>query len=213
MDQVELRPDFPVTTERLRLRPPGLADVADMLAYRSRPDVTRFLPFGPMDEATLTARVRTDYARSVLDGEGQSMTLVAERRSDRRVIGDVILMFRSAEHRGGELGYVFDPVVAGQGYAFEASSALLAMAFEQLGLHRVIARLDGRNDASARLAARLGMRKEAEFRQNELWDGEWADEWVYALLESEWPTSAARAGAARSSSHNASAAGGSGRER
>lgn len=209
---MELRPEYPVTTERLRLRPPGFGDVDDMLSYRGRADVTRFLPFGPMTPESLSARLRGDYARTHLDGEGQFLTLVAERRSDRRVIGDVVLFLRSVEHRGGELGYVFHPSVAGQGYAFEAASALLGLGFESLGLHRVIARLDGRNDPSARLAARLGMQREAVFRQNELWDGEWADEWVYALLESEWPESPARASWARSSSHSSRAAGGSGRD-
>jgi RimJ/RimL family protein N-acetyltransferase len=198
MNRMELRPDYPVTTERLSLRPPGFGDVADMLSYRGRADVTRFLPFGPMDETILTGRLRTDYARTVLDDEGQFITLAAERRSDGRVIGDVVLFLRSVEHRAGELGYVFHPDVAGQGYAFEASSAVLGLAFEQLGLHRVVARLDGRNVPSARLAARLGLRKEAEFRQNEWWDGEWTDEWVYALLESEWPASPAARSRARS---------------
>ena len=54
-------------------------------------------------------------------------------------------------------------------------------------------RLDARNSASARVLERLGMRREALFRENELVKGEWTDELVYALLEDEWLTRAAGA--------------------
>ena len=55
-----------------------------------------------------------------------------------------------------------------------------------LGLHRVVARMDARNRASARLASRLGMRREAHHRSSEMFKGEWADVVVYALLDHEW---------------------------
>ena len=68
----------------------------------------------------------------------------------------------------------------------EAAAAVLAIAFDQLGLHRVIAELDPRNGASIALCARLGMREEA-YHVKDLWfRGDWADTGIYALLESEW---------------------------
>ena len=75
----------------------------------------------------------------------------------------------------------------------KVASGELALAFDHLGLHRVVARLDARNDPSARLAARLGMRQEAHFVSNEMFKGEWSDEIVYAMLAEEWPTSPAGA--------------------
>jgi RimJ/RimL family protein N-acetyltransferase len=68
------------------------------------------------------------------------------------VIGDVVLLFHNLEHGAGELGYVFAPEASDHGYASEACAAVLALALEQLELHRVIARVDARNAASARLA-------------------------------------------------------------
>ena len=65
-------------------------------------------------------------------------------------------------------------------------AALLGLAFDDLGLHRVIARVDARNDASARLARRLGMRQEAYLVRNEWFKDEWTDELDFALLEEEW---------------------------
>jgi RimJ/RimL family protein N-acetyltransferase len=92
----------------------------------------------------------------------------------------------SAEHRQGEIGFVFHPDHHGRGYATEAAAALLALAFDALRVHRVIGRLEARNAASARVLERLGMRKEAELVENEYVKGEWQSEVVYALLDREW---------------------------
>lgn len=59
----------------------------------------------------------------------------------------------------GENGYVFHPDHGGKGYATEAVHRVLHLAFDDLGLRRVVARIDAENVASARLAARLGMRR------------------------------------------------------
>ena len=106
-------------------------------------------------------------------------------------MGDVVLFFHSREHGAGEIGYVLHPDARGHGYAIEAASALLGLAFDGLGLHRVVARLDARNGPSARLAARLGMRQEAHFVRNQRVDGEWTDELVLAVLADEWAGSPA----------------------
>ena len=98
----------------------------------------------------------------------------------------MILFYRSREHRGGEIGYVFNPDHQGHGYATEAARALLDLAFDGLGLHRVVARIDARNDASAAVLRRLGLRQEAYLRENEWFKGEWTDEIDFAILESEW---------------------------
>ncbi len=86
-----------------------------------------------------------------------------------------MLFFHSGRHAGGEIGYVFHPEVAGRGYATEACAAVLDLAFDDLGVHRVTARMDGINSVSARLATRLGMRQEAHHRSSEMFKGNWAD--------------------------------------
>jgi RimJ/RimL family protein N-acetyltransferase len=186
---MELRPSYPITTRRLRLRPLGAGDVEALLAYRGRADVCRYLPFEPMDERVLTRRLTGDLGRREITGEGEALTLGVELAADGRLVGDVVLFLRSANHAGGEIGYVFHPDVAGRGYAAEAVAAVLDLAFDKsegLGLHRLVARMDARNTASARLASRLGMRREAHFRSSEMFKGEWADQVVYALLDHEW---------------------------
>jgi RimJ/RimL family protein N-acetyltransferase len=189
---------YPVRTARLLLRPLGEGDVEDVVAYRSRSDVCRWVPFEPMSRTEVLDRIRS--SRSQLTDEGQALTVAvelpaaeaseaaADGQPDRRgiVIGDVVLMWRSREHAAGEIGYVFHPDHGGQGYATEAVRALLDIAFGIYRLHRVTARIDARNLTSLRLAERVGMRQEAHLVENEWFKGAWSDEIDYAMLEREW---------------------------
>jgi RimJ/RimL family protein N-acetyltransferase len=179
-----------IETERLLLRPFREGDLDDLHAIRSLPEVVRYL-YGEVRsrqevEDILAERVALTTLREDDDG----IVLAVERRDDARVIGDVALWLRSAEHRQGEIGFVFHPDAQGRGYAREAAAALLGVAFGELGLHRVFGRTDARNEASAALMRRLGMRQEAHLRENEIFKGAWGDELVFAVLESEWAATA-----------------------
>ena len=181
-----LRPDYPIRTERLLLRPLALTDVEALLAYRSRPDVCRYVPFEAMDRQVITRRLANHWANTTLTDEGQSLTLGVELAGTGELVGDVILFWHSRLHRGGEIGYVLNPDYAGHGYATEAAKTMLRLGFEDLGLHRIVARIDERNDASARVARRLGMRQEARLVHNEFFKGEWSTELDFAMLAEEW---------------------------
>jgi RimJ/RimL family protein N-acetyltransferase len=185
-DRPVLLPTYPVRTERLLLRPLTAADTDALLAYRSRPDVCRYVPFEPMDRRVIAERLATLWAGTGLTAAGQALTLGVEVAGTGELAGDVVLFWHSLEHLSGEIGYVLDPAHAGRGYATEAARALLGLAFDGLGLHRVVARLDERNGASAAVARRLGMRQEARLVDNELFKGEWSTELVFAMLADEW---------------------------
>lgn len=97
-----------------------------------------------------------------------------------------MLFWHNAQHRGGEIGYVINPDHQGRGYATEACRVLLRLGFDELGLHRITARVDRRNEPSAHVLRRLGMRQEAHLVQNEWFKGDWSDELDFAMLEDEW---------------------------
>jgi RimJ/RimL family protein N-acetyltransferase len=135
----------------------------------------------------------------VLAEEGDGLNLAGVTADGGALVADMSLMWRSDEHRMGEVGYILHPAFTGRGYATEAARALLRLGFEEFGLHRIIGRIDARNTASARVLERLGMRREAHLVENEWLKGEWTDEVVYAMLEREWEAIASRAEAASGS--------------
>jgi RimJ/RimL family protein N-acetyltransferase len=185
---VKLAPVYPLRSARLNLRPLKEADVDDLVEYRSLPEVCRYVPFQPQSAEDVLVRMNGAWRQQTLDREGDAITLGAELMESGKLIGDVMLRWLSAEHSCGEIGYVFSPAYSGRGYAAEAAHVGLHLAFDDFGLHRVIARIDARNAASARLATRLGMREEAHLRENEWFKGEWTDEVDYAMLAQEWPS-------------------------
>jgi RimJ/RimL family protein N-acetyltransferase len=189
---MELVPDYPVETERLQLRPFCRGDVEAVYAYRCREDVTRWLIDAPMTREAVAEIIQARVGQSSWTRNGDSIFLAVDNRADKATVGEVSLIQRSAEHRQAEIGYIFHPDVQGQGLATEAGRALMSLAFDNAGVHRVYARCHAENEASRRVMERLGMRREAHFREHVLVKGRWDEELVYALLEDEWRLQSAR---------------------
>jgi len=192
---VPLEITAPIETERLVLRPLRPGDLSDVAAYQSRDDVVRYLPW----DARTREESREHLARRVLwtrlESDGDFLAVAVELPAGDggpgRVIGDLSLILTSVAHRQAELGWVFHPDFHGQGYATEAVARLLELAFSDLESHRIFAQLDPRNDSSARLCERLGMRREAHLLNDQIFKGEFADTYIYAILDIEWTTRAA----------------------
>ncbi len=181
-----MKPAYPVQTERLELRPFAPTDLEALVAIQSRPDVARYLYWDPRTAAEVREALDAKVRSTAIVAEGDNLSLAAVLRDSGQLIGDCSLRWISAQHRQGEIGFVFHPDHHGRGYATEAAEALLALAFDDLGLHRVVGRLEARNEASARVLERVGMRREAHLVENEHVKGEWQSEVIYALLEREW---------------------------
>jgi RimJ/RimL family protein N-acetyltransferase len=189
-----LRPDYPIRTARLTVRPFQPGDLDGLFAIQSRPEVTRYLYWETPDRKRVREVLATKIRQSKLDDEGQALTLAVVGTETGALVGEVNLRWHSREHRGGEIGFVFHPDHHGRGFATEAAEVMLRLGFADLGLHRIIGRLDARNVASAKVLSRLGMRREAHFVQNEFVKGEWTDEAVYAILDHEWKARRAATG-------------------
>jgi RimJ/RimL family protein N-acetyltransferase len=183
-----LRPDYPIKTARLLLRPFAETDLDALYEYQRLPEVARYLMWPPRDRDQVREALRYRIEHPTLEKEGDVLVLAVEHQETGALLGDVNLAWVSEEHRTGEFGFVFDPRHHGQGYASEAAVEMLRLGFDQLDLHRIIGRADGRNTASAKLMTRLGLRKEAHFVKNEYLKGEWTDEVVFAILSEEWQT-------------------------
>ncbi|MGN9843284.1 TIGR03086 family metal-binding protein [Nonomuraea sp. H19] len=181
---------LPITTPRLLLRLFTADDLDDMVGYQGLASVARYLYRPPRTReecAGIIARVSTATAWAAA---GDAVTLAVCRHTEPGVIGQVSLTLADDRARQAEIGWLLHPAHEGHGFATEAARALATAAFEQLGVHRLFARLDAENTGSARLCERLGMRREAHLVENDV-DGErWGSEYVYAILAREFRRSA-----------------------
>ncbi|ANP27586.1 GNAT family N-acetyltransferase [Dermabacter vaginalis] len=181
----DLKPtaQWPLATERLRLRPHNADDTEWLHELYSRPDVARYLLDEPWTAEVTHDKLTERLAKTDIDGETGALALVIEH--DGVPIGDVALWLTDHEHRQGEIGWVLDPAHGGQGFASEAVRAVLALGFDHYKLHRITAQMDARNSASAALARRVGLRLEAHHVQDWFSKGEWTDTLTFARLASE----------------------------
>ena len=178
--------DAPIVTDRLLLRPFRDDDLDALHEMRSSPAVVRFTYWPPSSREQTRTVIETRRQMNHLTREGDILVLAIEVRQAARFVGDVDLTWTSLDRREGEVGVMLHPDGQGRGYAQEAVAALLSLGFNELHLHRIIGRTDARNKAAAQCMHRLGMRQEAHFREYGIFDGEWYDELVFAVLADEW---------------------------
>jgi RimJ/RimL family protein N-acetyltransferase len=170
-DQTEIR------TERLLLRPFRFEDADDLFAIYRDEEVAYFALPGPASRSQTEQRLRNERPWS----EAPHFAVVLADR----VIGDIVLEINPGDARAN-LGYAFARDQWGNGYATEATRAVVDYAFRTLGLEKAEARADPRNVRSIRVMERLGMRREGYLRSQVVRRGERCDRVLYGVLLEEW---------------------------
>jgi RimJ/RimL family protein N-acetyltransferase len=179
-------PELPLRTERLRLRAFEPDDFDALLAFHSIPEAVRYVPFEARTPESMQVTLDRKVTSTMLRANGDLLELAVMLGDNGPLIGDLLVSLQSTDDSTVEIGYMFDPAHANRGYATEAVKRLLGLVFDELGVHRVMARIDDRNRRSLALCDRLGLRAEAHLIDNFWRKGEWTSEIHYAMLDREW---------------------------
>ncbi len=176
-----------IETQRLYLRPLVSSDLEDLLEYHGNSNVVRYIPWSVRNRDDVDQALRVYQAMpSALVGEGDAIVLGWALKDTGKIIGQSNGTLVSAVNQTSDFGWVAHQRFWRHGYAYEASQAFLAFLMRHQTVQRVIANIDTRNPESARLAEKLGMRLEGEFRKSLYQKGEWCDMWHYAILKEEF---------------------------
>jgi [ribosomal protein S5]-alanine N-acetyltransferase len=154
-----------LVTERLRLRRPRDDDAEAIFhRYASSPEVTRYMSFpthrGIEDTRAFLSRAEESW------NAGTDLPYLIERREGGLLLGATGLHVE-APHRYGT-GYVLARDAWGRGYATEALTAMLELAFSRPEVRRVYALCDAEHVASARVMEKCGMQREGLLRRHSL---------------------------------------------
>ena len=174
-----------IETDRLILREFAHADEPAMLAYWMDERYRRFYP----ESDDLERDVRELVGRFVAAQAAQprhTWQLAIVDPAGGTLLGNCGIRVNDPVRREANIGYELDPAAWGRGYATEAASAILAFGFTELGMHRVWAECIADNMGSVRVLEKLGMRREAHFRDHQWFRGRWWDTLIYAILDHEW---------------------------
>lgn len=177
--------ELPLQTPRLLLRDFVEDDWGAVHTYAHRPEVSRFMPWGPNSEQDSRDFVGRALAAQVASPR-LSFEIAVIWRESGQLIGGCHLSVQNQTQGVGEIGYCLHPDFWGRGCAAEASGALLALGFEELQLHRLQATCDPENKGSRRVLEKLGMQLEGRLRQNLQIRGQWRDSLLWSILENEW---------------------------
>lgn len=173
-------------TERLTIRDFIEDDWRDIVETRTQEEVARYELWDTTtwaEREKVVERIREQRALTFdMLGKYVEFAVVLGKKA----IGSVGVKRLSDTHKDAEVGWVFDARYWGQGYATEATRALMDWGFYNLELHRITAVCDARNTGSYKLMERLGMRREAHHVKSFFSKGEWTDDLVYAVLKGEW---------------------------
>lgn len=176
------------TSPRLILRRPRGEDLEPLVHSWSDPQMTRYTDIKPDVRQFITGLIADMQVK--LPGEmepgGPWYQFVAERKDDGVLIGDIGVGFGVPGERQVELGYRILPAFHRNGYAREAVAAITDYLIAEHGIHRFVGVAASLNVASRGVLRSLGFRQEGHFRQSFLCQGEWIDDYYYALLASEW---------------------------
>ena len=158
MSMVERSPII-LETERLLLRRQQVSDITPLVDLWTDPEVTRYMG-SPRDR---------DWIQSEFEETAQSpyaehfdLWPVIEKETVH-LVGHCGLLEKEVEGRPEiELVYVLVSSVWGKGYATEMAQAIKRFAFEAMDVKRLIALIEPENEASERVAIKVGMHLEKE---------------------------------------------------
>jgi len=173
-----------IKTERLIIRLAEPKDAEAIFAYRSDFIENRYQGWFP--ESVEEVRNYICTMPKTIDVSDVCFQFAIIHADENRLIGDMGIIFTNHDGMQAEIGCTLYKTYQKNGYATEALGAMVDYLFIILKKHRIIASVDPRNTSSIRLIERLGFRKEAHFKESYYLRGEWVDDIIYAMLQTEW---------------------------
>ena len=141
-----------VETERLLLRPVTLDDAEEMFEYASDRENTRYtFPTNQSLEETKN-NIAQFYLANPLGRWG------IELKSNGEFIGTIDLHKIDPVLKKAAIGYIINKKYWNQGLTTEANRAVIELAFEKIGMNKLVALYDKDNPASGKVMEKSGMR-------------------------------------------------------
>ena len=186
-----MRPPDRIHTERFLLRRFARKDADAILeaVQASLPDLAKWLPWAhenyTRDEAVAYVR---DSAQSWKEGRAFDFAIRSPNDPGHHM-GNMSIWHVSRLGKVGEIGYWVRTDATSNGIATETAEAMLGLGFGTLGMHKITLRIAVGNEASDRVAEKLGFTREGILREELKVNGAWLDHTLYSLLEHEFRAS------------------------
>jgi len=173
---------FPeIITARLLLRRIDKNDAPALLLLRSSETVMKYIDKEREKNISEVEALiqRIDDAIEKNDGINWGICLPGNRDE---LIGIISFWRIIKQHHRAEVGYLLHPDYWRQGYIQEALKAVIDFGFNTIKLHSIEAHINPNNAASAGLLEKMNFVREAYFKEDYYFRGQFLDTAIYSLL-------------------------------
>lgn len=177
------KPDKTIETNRLLLRLFRESDASEVTKLCNNYNLyknTLYLPYPYSIEDALS------WIKNHPDNfsDNKSYEFAITDKVTEKIYGAIALT-NNQKFKNGEIAYWVGEEYWGNGYASEASKAILEFAFIEKQYHKVFARYFDSNLASGRVIEKIGMRKEGVLRNHVMKENRYVDLVYYGILKHE----------------------------
>ncbi|RZK57192.1 MAG: N-acetyltransferase [Pedobacter sp.] len=177
---------FPaLETERLILRSHSLDDANALFALRTHEEVMRYINReNPKNIKETEARIR-----QIHEGYNNKISVawvIALKENPKEMIGEIGFYRTDLANYRAEVGYMLHPLFWRNKIISEALNKVISFGFEEMKLHSICATINPGNNASRQILLKHGFGKEAYFKEDYYFQGEFLDTEIYGLLNRNW---------------------------
>ncbi|HWH61685.1 MAG TPA: GNAT family N-acetyltransferase [Ginsengibacter sp.] len=174
---------FPeIETQRLLLRRMTIDDAEVILYLRSNDEVMKYID-RERTKSIEEAKSFIDKIDASLNSNNGVMWGIMLKEKPRTLIGNIGYWRLIKEHYRAEVGYMLHPSFWKKGIMKEALLRVIDFGFAEMNLHSIEANINPGNEASAKLLESTGFIKEAYFKEDFFFDGEFRDTIIYSRLK------------------------------
>lgn len=174
---------FPaLITQRLILRKMSVdKDAQAMFALRSNIQVMQYVN-RPIAKSVDDSIQLIEMILDLITNNNAINWAITLKENPSYMIGNIGIFNLKKENYRGEFGYMLHVDYWRKGIMQEAIECCIKYAFEEMKLHSLEATINPQNIASAAILEKNGFIKEAHFKEDCFWNGEFCDSIVYSLL-------------------------------
>lgn len=176
--------NFNLKTNRLSIRPPLLEDVEQLFRLMSNNELVKFLTWEPHQNLVETRNLIENLITAQSQDRGYHWCIC----QSEKILGlvsliDVRRKIRTWTMNRAELSYWIGVGFQGNGFATEASQAVVQFGFGFLNLHKIIIAHALENGESKKICNKLGFVQYAHEHDAFLKNGKWHDLLWYELIK------------------------------
>ena len=184
MLEINFSPFPDIKTSRLLLRCIKMTDANELLYLRGSDKTMQYIDREKLVSAAEAEALIQKITESLNNNEGIMWCICLLDKPDI-LIGTIGHWRIMKQHYRAEVGYMLHPDYWNKGIMKEALLAVIDYGFNEMKLHSIEAHINPANLASAVLLEKTGFTREAYFKEDFFFNGEFIDTAIYSLLTPE----------------------------